>query len=113
MNDIRYLSAYRARKALERDLSRDHRDPPVHPPVYPPGAWRMVLRAEIICADELDEHMLQVRQREIRELAENYAWTVTEWTEAIDEDPRDTGPSGSGSADDGQGDDGQGDGPDS
>jgi hypothetical protein len=102
MNDVRYLSAYRARKAMEHALDRDNREPPVFPP-YPPGAKRMVLRAEIVSEDEFDEHMLQVHQREIRKLAEGYAWTVTEWIEEMDENPCDADPSGDGQG--GQGDD--------
>ena len=86
MNEVSYLSAYRVQKAMEQALDRDNRPPPIFPP-YPPGAKRLVLRLDVVCEDELDDHMIDMQQREIRKLAEGYAWNVAEWVEEVDENP--------------------------
>ncbi|HEX3780680.1 MAG TPA: hypothetical protein VHX38_13515 [Pseudonocardiaceae bacterium] len=82
MDRVRYLSEYRLRKALKRDPA-DY----LKPPVYPPGSRRYVLRLEMVCEDDLDEHMIEVHRREIRDYAVNRAWTVTEWIEDMDGNP--------------------------
>ena len=74
MTGVRRLADYRREK--ERAAAARHR----------PQAMRYLLYMYCDASDELDERSLERQMKEIRELAEDYAWVVTESVEPVTED---------------------------
>ena len=73
MTGVRRLADYRREKALAAAQQK-------------PQAMRYLLYMYCDAADDLDERSLERQMKEIRELAEDYAWVVTESVEPVAED---------------------------
>ena len=71
MTGVRRLADYRRDKA-RAEAARNK-----------PQANRYLLYMYCDAADELDERSLERQMKEIRELAEDYAWVVTESVEPV------------------------------
>ncbi|HEX4222183.1 MAG TPA: hypothetical protein VHZ97_07475 [Pseudonocardiaceae bacterium] len=73
MTGVRRLADYRREKAQAAAARK-------------PQAMRYLLYMYCDAADELDERSLERQMKEIRELAEDYAWVVTESVDPVTED---------------------------
>lgn len=73
MTGVRRLADYRREKAQAAAQRK-------------PQAMRYLLYMYCDASDELDEHSLERQMKEIRELAEDYAWVVTESVDPVTED---------------------------
>lgn len=74
MTGVRRLADYRREKARAAAARQK------------PQSMRYLLYMYCDAADELDERSLERQMKEIRELAEDYAWVVTESVEPVTED---------------------------
>jgi hypothetical protein len=73
MTGVRRLADYRREKAQAAARRK-------------PQAMRYLLYMYCDAEDEFDEPSLERQMKEIRELAENYAWVVTESVDPVTED---------------------------
>jgi hypothetical protein len=73
MTGVRRLADYRREKAQAAARQK-------------PQAMRYLLYMYCDASDELDERSLERQMKEIRELAEDYAWVVTESVDPVTEE---------------------------